>query len=334
MKILICSAGRRAALIQLFKESAGSTLEMIAIDNDCYAPALQMADKCFQVPLIADERYIPLLIDICKKENICAIFTMIDPEIELLALHRQLFDNIGIRLFVPSLSTAQLCFDKFVFYEYLTEHDISTVLTFDSIAFFAQAFEEGVINFPVFVKPRKGSASVGARTVFSMDELEMASKLDPTLIIQEYMDCDDVDVDAYVDAVSGETVRIFSKLKLETRIGGASKTVSFHDKNLDEFVVRINKLFSFVGPINMDFFRKDGKYYISEINPRFGGGYLHAHGAGVNFIDLIVSNIQGLPNDIVWGEYPEGHVMMMYDAVVFGTAGDLVDKDCREYFVQ
>lgn len=329
MNILICSAGRRAALIQLFKDDGEHITKMVAIDNDCYAPALQMADKRFQVPLITDDNYIPLLIDICKKEKIVAVFTMIDPEIELLALNRKLFDDIGVKLFIPTLGTARLCFDKYVFYEYLKEHGIPTVLTFDSITSFLKAYREGAISFPVFVKPRKGSASVGARKIATMEELEIACKLDSTLVIQENMDCDDIDVDTYIDAVSGETVRIFSKLKLETRIGGASKTVSFRDSHLEEFVEKINRLFSFTGPINMDFFRKDGDYYISEINPRFGGGYLHAHGAGVNFIDLIEKNIQGLPNDVVRGGYPEGHIMMMYDAVVFGMVGELVDNDWR-----
>ena len=45
----------------------------------------------------------------------------------------------------------------------------------------------------------------------------------------------------------------------------------------------------FNGPLDMDFFYQNGEYYLSEINPRFGGAYLHAYGAGVDFIKMIAA---------------------------------------------
>lgn len=59
-----------------------------------------------------------------------------------------------------------------------------------------------------------------------------------------------------------------------------------------------------------------GNYYISEVNPRFGGAYLHAYGAGVDFIKLIVNNINKIENLPNIGDYEEGVVMMMYDSVI------------------
>ena len=66
----------------------------------------------------------------------------------------------------------------------------------------------------------------------------------------------------------------------------------------------------------MDFFYKDGEYYLSEINPRFGGAYLHAYGAGVDFVKLIKNNIDGIENENQIGQYDEGVLMLMYDDVV------------------
>ena len=66
----------------------------------------------------------------------------------------------------------------------------------------------------------------------------------------------------------------------------------------------------------MDFFYKDGVYYLSEINPRFGGAYLHAYGAGIDFIKLIINNLNGIQNQLVFGNYDEGVAMLMYDSVV------------------
>ena len=64
------------------------------------------------------------------------------------------------------------------------------------------------------------------------------------------------------------------------------------------------------------FFYENGLYYLSEINPRFGGAYLHAYGAGVDFIKLILNNLKGIENASQIGNYEDNVVMMMYDSVV------------------
>lgn len=56
------------------------------------------------------------------------------------------------------------------------------------------------------------------------------------------------------------------------------------------------KVLEFNGPVDMVFWYRDDMYYLSEVNPRFGGTYLHAYDAGVNFIPLIENNINGIKN--------------------------------------
>lgn len=74
----------------------------------------------------------------------------------------------------------------------------------------------------------------------------------------------------------------------------------------------------------MDFWYRDGVYFLSEVNPRFGGAYLHAYGAGVNFVPLIVNNMNGIENEAHIGEYDEDVLMMMYDDVVIINKNELV----------
>ena len=152
-----------------------------------------------------------------------------------------------------------------------------------------------------------------------MNTLREAFEQDPSLIAQELMTgegCIDLDADVYVDTISHKPVAIFSKKKISTTIGGANKTISFKDEKLFEFIEEALKCFKFNGPIDADFFYKNGEYYLSEINPRFGGAYLHAYGAGVDFIKLIENNLQGNENESIIGQYDEDVVMMMYDSVV------------------
>lgn len=41
-------------------------------------------------------------------------------------------------------------------------------------------------------------------------------------------------------------------------------------------------------------FDVNGEYYISEVNPRFGGGYFHAFESGADRMRLIINNLKGL----------------------------------------
>ena len=317
MNILFCSVGRRAEFLKNVRKSMGNEGRIIATDITSTAPALYFADAFYLVPPISDPKYIDTILDICHKEKIGAISTCIDPEIMLLAKHRDKFEKKGILVLAPIYETAQLCFDKYRMYCYLTERGIPTIRTYGDIVTFKNAFDNGDIYFPVFVKPRTGSGSVGARKIYSLDELHVAFEADPKLIVQEYMgDSLDLDADVYVDTVSHEIVSIFTKKKLESKIGGASKTVSFKDEKLIDFLISALKEFSFNGPVDVDVFYRNGQYYLSEINPRFGGAYLHAFGAGVDFIKMIQNNVNGIANKPAFMQYEEDLAMLMYDSVV------------------
>lgn len=316
MNILMCSAGRRVELLKDFRKSIGADSRIIATDLSKYAPAIYEADKYYLVPRIDDPAYIDVILNICKKESINAVTTLIDPEIMILAENRSRFKEIGVEVLAPYDKTAKLCFDKYEMYKYLTAEGIPTVRTWGTYDEIIKAIEAKETDFPVFVKPRRGSGSVGAKKIEDADTLKVAFEEDKTLIAQEYMDCLDLDADIYVDTVSHKPVAIFSKKKISTTIGGANKTISFKDQKLFDFIEEFIGHFEFNGPLDADFFYKDGRYYLSEINPRFGGAYLHAYGAGVDFIKLIENNLNGNANDSIVGEYAEGIVMMMYDSVI------------------
>lgn len=315
MNILFCSAGRRVELLKDFRKSMDEGDRIIAADLSNLAPALYVANKHYLVPRIDDPNYLDAILDICRKEKINAVTTLIDPEIELLAKNRARFEEIGVEVLAPYAETAELCFDKFKMYQYLTAHDIPTPDTWGDYSSAMAAIESGSLAFPVFVKPRTGSGSVGARKVQDEETLNTLCEADPTLIIQRLMD-GDLDADVYIDTISHKAVSAFSKRKLETKIGGASKTISFKDEKLFAFIREITELLKFNGPVDMDFFYQDGTYYLSEVNPRFGGAYLHAYGAGVDFVKLIKNNLSGNENAPVFGNYEDDVVMMMYDSVI------------------
>lgn len=326
MNILFCSVGRRCELLKDFRKTMGDQVKIVVTDNSQVAPAMAFADRAYLVPLINDPSYISILLDICKKEEIQAITTLIDPEIMLLAKHRAEFEALGVTVLAPYEETAKLCFNKYDMYHFLLENGIDTVKTYGTYDEFMKDYDTGAITFPVFVKPRTGSGSVGARKVDTLELLKQLTDQDESLIIQELMTGKDLDADVYVDTISHKPVAIFSKKKLSTTIGGANKTISFKDEALFSFVEKVIQVMQFNGPLDMDFFYQNGKYYLSEINPRFGGAYLHAYGAGVDFIKLIQKNVEGIENAADIGHYEEDVVMMMYDSVVIRKKSELEES--------
>ena len=326
--ILFCSAGRRGRLLRNARETIGKTGLIVGTDHQSTAPALQFCDAAYTVPLITDPGYIDRVLQICRENDVRAVTTLLDPEIEILARNAALFREAGVIPLCPAPDSALYCFNKYELYKYLVSQGIRTPLTFHDWDEFTAALADGRISFPVFMKPVCGSGSVGAHRVDTLGQAQADwNSGEHDYIIQELMTGGDCDADVYVDTISHKAVAAFSKRKIETRIGGASKTISFKDPKLFEFIQRICDVFTFNGPLDMDFFMKDGEYYLSEINPRFGGAYLHAYGAGVDFFKLIVNNINGVINKSEIGEYDEDILMLMYDDAVIVPKSALVDTD-------
>ena len=326
--ILFCSVGRRARLLMDFRESMRGCGKIVATDLSPVAPALFFADETYLVPRITDPIYFEIILDICNKSSIKAITTLIDPEIEILAKNRSVLLDKGVLPLCPADWTAHLCFDKYEMFKHLRSKGVRTVLTYNTLESFKAGLISDEISFPVFMKPISGSGSVGIGRCETMEEVEDKWNYGQfNYIIQELMTGGDCDADVYVDCISHKPVSIFSKKKIESRIGGASKTISYKDPKLFSFVEEVCSTLELNGPCDMDFFIKDGEYYLSEINPRFGGAYLHAYGAGVDFIQLIMNNIDGIENHSIIGQYDEDIVMMMYDDVVIKRKNELMSGE-------
>jgi len=316
MNFLILSAGRRTKVVEYFKkEFSGSGVGIIATDCDLYAPALYIADKYIIVPKIDQDGYVDRVLEICKEENVAGVISLIDPELELIAKHQKEFEEIGVKMFISNYDTCKLCFDKYEMFKFLEENNIPCAKTYISVEDFVAAKEKNEIDFPVFVKPRCGSASLGINIVNNIMHLELLFELADNLIIQEYLKGQEYGADCYIDAISGETVSIFVKKKIRMRSGETDKAISFKDEKLMSFLQEFIKKLNANGTIDIDIFDVDGKWYISEVNPRFGGGYPHAYECGCNFPKYILNNINGKINDVQIGSYEEGIVMMKHDTL-------------------
>lgn len=317
MNLLVTSAGRRVKIIEYLKSAlVGIGGKVIAVDCDTRAPALYFADEYEIVPRIDHKNYIPKLLEICKKHNVKGIFSLIDPELEVLAKNRRNFEEEDIKLILSPLKMVQISFDKQETFDYLQSHNIPVVPTFDNLDDAEKLIKKKEYKFPFVVKPRKGSASQGIFVVNNFAQLENAFNSYDEMIIQPFFKDKEFGIDVYIDLIDGHLVDMFIKEKIAMRAGETDKSVSVHNKEIEKLVIDFVSKTDFRGPIDIDCFMKDGKYYISEINPRFGGGYPHAYEMGVNFMEYIIENLMEKENPTYDSfKYEPDYIMMKYDNV-------------------
>ena len=316
MNILILSAGTRNKIVQYFVKTLDGTGKVIATDMSNLAPAIYEADKYYIVPKMTAPEYLDVVLDICKREEITGVLSLIDPELSLLAEYREKFEAIGTTVIGSSYALCEMSLDKFQMYNWLKTHGYRCAKSYmDKEAFFADV-DAGVITYPVFVKPARGSASISISKVYDRETVELLFAHEDGLMIQEFLDGQEIGADVYIDMVSHEVVSIFTKKKLKMRAGETDKAVSFKDDKLFALIKQFVKDAGYNGQIDIDIFDVNGEYYISEVNPRFGGGYPHAFESGVDHIKMIVNNLEGKANDCAIGRYEDGIYMMKYIEII------------------
>lgn len=316
INILILSAGTRNKIVQYFKKTLGENGKVIATDMSTIAPAIYEADKYYIVPRITEPGYIDIILDICKKENISGVLSLIDPELSLLAENEYKFKAVGTTVIGSSYELCERALDKMQMFQWLRSHGYNCAKSYvDKNEFFADV-KTGKANYPAFVKPVRGSASIAISKVFDNETVDLLFDHSDNLMIQEYLDGQEIGADCYIDLLSGELVSVFTKKKIVMRAGETDKSVSFKDEKLFELIKKFVNESGWRGQIDIDIFEINGEYHISEVNPRFGGGYPHAYECGADHMKLIVNNLNGIVNSDVIGNYKENVYMMKYNEIM------------------
>lgn len=314
--LLILSCGTRNKIVQYFKKALAGNGSVIATDCSSLAPALYDADRYYIVPRMTDEHYLERILEICEKEKISGVLSLIDPELSLLAQNRQRFEAVGTRVIGSEYEQCELALDKWKMYCWLRDHGYACAKTYIDFSEFEADVEQGRMTFPVFVKPRFGSASISISKAEDMEAARFLFTHQQNMIVQEFLNGQEIGADCYIDILSGETVAIFTKEKLKMRAGETDKARSFRDPVLFDLLADFIRESGFSAQIDIDVFRIDGKYYISEVNPRFGGGYPHAYECGVDTPSMILKNLAGQLNASRIGRYDEGAIMMKYNEIM------------------
>lgn len=324
MNILILSCGTRSLLVDYFMDRKNGFDRVVTTDCSVYSPALYRADKYYIVPRMEEPGYLPLIMEICRNEDINAVLPLQENELVLIAENSSLFLNERILPIISNADLVNLCRDKLSFYNCMFDEGIPVVTTY-TIEQANEAVQKH--GLPLFMKPRFGAGSVSSHVINYEAEIQsIVRNENEDFILQPYIEGTEYGINAYVDFVSGKLTELFVLKKIRMRAGETEKSVSIHNEPITKIVKQVCNTLAFRGPIDIDILEKDGNYFILEINPRFGGAYPHTHNCGVNFIKLLAKNSSGKENPRFRMDYEAGIVALRYMTILMMKESDLQNE--------
>lgn len=312
--ILFTCAGRRHYLLDFFKQEKPANSKLIATDMQSSAPALALADRAYLVPAVDDIHYIDEIKDICCREKIKAIISLNDLELPVLAKHKKEFEKLGVLLIVSDEKVIDTCFDKYKTIGFASRLDLKCPKTYLTLEETIEAIKDKSLFFPIVLKPRWGSASIGIEYPETLEELHLTYALlqkklqrtillrvsrhdmDHAILFQEKMIGKEFGVDVIND-LNGNTMAVYVKEKLAMRAGETDKAVLRNNTAIKEMGWEIGQNLKHIGNLDCDIFDHEGQLYLLEMNPRFGGGYPFSHMSGANIPAAIYSWLQGKKAD-------------------------------------
>lgn len=286
MNVLISSSGRRVSLVQIFiKSLSDSNGEVFCCDADPLAPTLRIRpDNAILVPRLDNVKFKQMLFKLVVENSIKMIIPTIDTELSFYAENKVSLKELGCEVIISSQTFVNICNDKWKTYNVFKELGVDVPKSFLPGDVEIESLDK------LFIKPRAGSASVGAQITSIENLTQDLSKL-TNPIIQECLQGMEITVDCLLKS-SGEPVYFVPRYRIRTLAGESiqSKTLEregLFEKIIQNILTECGKLGA-TGPLTLQFFKTSERITLLEINPRFGGGYPLSYEAGGYFPDWIL----------------------------------------------
>jgi carbamoyl-phosphate synthase large subunit len=300
--VLFTCAGQRVDIVTAFGRAGATT---IATDVSDLAPALYRADRRALVPRVDDPGYLDALGELVQVHDVRLIVPLTDLDHVILAEGR---DRLGgATVLVPDAETSSRCADKYLAHVFFDERGIGSPRTW-----LPHDVPENV-DFPVLVKARKG---FGSRHIFrAHDRAELDLFLRYTTVdsmVQAVCRGVEFSIDVFCD-LDGRCLNAIPRTMIESKGGESIKGVTIKDPDLIELGRRVAEELRLVGPGNVQCFREPGgELQVTDVNPRFGGGFPLPTAAGSSYPELALALANDERPEPRLGDFREGVVMTRF----------------------
>ena len=321
--ILLTAVGRRAYLVEYFKEALRGTGGKVYAAN-CVAgtTGLVAADAFEIVPKSADPAYVDAVVELCRRWKVSLLFSLHDWDAPVIARNKDRFLSVGT---VPVMADARIlsaCLDK-----YSTAREMERIgvpVPWTTLSLAEASAEMAARPGPMIVKPRWGQGSLGLFKVYSEKELEWAFNLSGVLARRFAANCPEIDVSQpqvvvqrfvsgceygcdIVNGLDGEFRRAFVKRKMGMRAGETDAAESVDMPSIAAAAEKVARWSRHLGCMDSDWIvGDDGAPHLVELNPRFGGGYPFTHLSGANVVKACVDWANGVDDGSWCRDYRTG----------------------------
>ena len=315
VNVLVTSAGRRTTLVRAFAEEAHKRGGRVhAGDVDALAPALYLADDFLHTRRTDDPAYVADLLGAVALRSIRLVVPTIDTDLPVLAAGKPSFGTLGCMIAVSTESFVELTLDKYQTGVRFGAAGIRVPLSW--LPPIPQTVER---PSRVFVKPRRGSASQGAYEV-AREDLDSVLRLVPQAVVQEVISGPEVTIDALFD-FDGQPIHFVPRRRIRTLGGESVQGVTLdHDPTIEDWIEHVLGLCSelgAMGPLTIQAFLSPDGPILSEINPRFGGGFPLALAAGGKYATWLLDMAEGRNVEPRLRQFESGLFMTRYNVEHF-----------------
>ncbi|WP_374301304.1 ATP-grasp domain-containing protein [Paracoccus sp. (in: a-proteobacteria)] len=314
--ILLSSAGRRAGLLNCFRQAGRRLNRDIVLHAADLEPELSsacaLADHAHGAPRCDDPDFIDRMLGISRDHGIRLIVPTIDTELAAYAEAADRFAAIGTRVHVSGPDTVAIVRDK---------NRTASVLDAAGVPVPATLTEQDLrrdpraADWPVFAKPSGGSASRGLAVFRCASDLPDA--FPEPMIFQTLLEGPEYTVNVFVDR-EGALRCVVPHRRLRIRAGEVEKGRTENRADLRAIAERlVAALPDARGSLCFQLI-DDPRHgpRVFEINARFGGGYPLADHAGASFAQWLIEEELDLPRS-AGDTWRDGVLMLRYDEAVF-----------------
>jgi len=315
VNVLFTSIGRRVELLTAFRrayETLGIAGCICGLDVDALAPGLQVVDRPYLTAPAQTREHVEHVVKICTLEKIHLVVPLTDTDILMLAEHRSEIEATGARVLVIPTDDVGVTRDKWLTCQLFRKLGLDTPQSW-----LPDQIDAADVSYPLFIKPRSGSASKYTYRVNNPRELRFFLEYVPDPLVQEFVDGVEVTSDILCD-FDGTVLSVVPRRRIEVRAGEVAKSVTIRDDCILDACAKIARALHAVGPVTIQCIVRSGTPYFTEVNARFGGGAPLGIAAGVNAPLVLLARQAGVPITIPpLGAYENGLIMTRFDDSFF-----------------